>query len=112
MRAPQVLVSTLAARTGGVPAMLRFALDTLRSAGLEPVALPQVLVSLMELDGETAESLRNSQRERVSATVDLGTLTPDEEATLAALGRVVDLGKLAVVHFVDPEVRARNEKNE
>lgn len=37
MRAPRVLVSTLAARTGGVPAMLRFALDTLRSAGLEPI---------------------------------------------------------------------------
>lgn len=84
----------------------------LRNAGLEPVALPQMLVSLMELDGETAETLRNSQRERVSAVVDLSTLTPDEEETLAALGRVIDLGKLAVVHFVDPEVRARNEKNE
>jgi hypothetical protein len=84
----------------------------LRSAGLEPVTLPQALVSLMELDGETAESLRNSQRERVSAMVDLCTLTSDEEGMLTALGRIVDLDKLAVVHFVDPEVRARNEKNE
>ena len=37
MTAPRVLIATIAARTGGVPAMVRFAVGVLREMGCTPV---------------------------------------------------------------------------
>lgn len=84
----------------------------LTKVGLAPVLLPAGLVTLMDLDGDTAETVHAAQRERVSAVVDTTTLSEDETAMLERLKALVPPDKLTVVHFADPEIRARNEERD
>lgn len=88
MSAPRVLISTIAARTGGVPAMVRFAVDVLRDLGCTPVIAyyepysisPQRSVPLFAL-GRRVPGCERAEDIAGCETHAIGAWLPELEAT-------------------------------